>query len=212
MWKKKRTIIWGCILVFFIAIYIRQSIYREVTYFSDQELEWMDAYAEGDTVYFESDLTQHIDTMIITRRYVRNNRPIINDDPFTLYSKYIAYARFSFDIIHEGNKYDRNNFSITKNNNNEPAEIRWNILYLIFDSDFVSDKGAGIDSIETPTPLESVRINDKTFDDCIIGNMDNTMVSRYHWDSLHADEAVWSKSKGLIEYEIGDESFTIKDM
>ena len=212
MRKRKRAIIWVCILMFFIGIYIYQSFYREVTYFSDQDLEWMDAYVEGDTVYFESDITQHIDTMIITERHIKNDHPIINKDPFTLYPEYIAFACFSFNIIHEGKKYDRNHFLMRKNKNNEPAEIDLYVLYLSFDNDFISDKGAGIDSIETPIPLESIKINDKTFDDCIISNTDNSIISRYHWDSLHADEAVWSKSKGLLEYEIGDETFTIKDM
>jgi len=173
----------------------------------------MSSYNVNDTVYFNNDVNSNIDTLIVNEVYIHNEKDIFNHYPFSFRSEYKVTAGYGFEIKHKGNLSDNNYFSISKNYEDMYCFKNWNILGMISDNDTIFDTNEDYVSLPTGIRAKMITINIKkiSFNDCIVGNYDNSHEYNYR-NPMLIDEFVWSRQYGLLQYKKGGETYTRADI
>lgn len=94
--------------------------------FTQEDLEWISAYNENDTILFRSE--NKTDTLIIESKEVYNPKNTFIFDCSGCNwiegdNEFYAIASLDFILIHDGVKYDRGGFIIRKTKKDKPAYI-----------------------------------------------------------------------------------------
>ncbi len=211
MKRLKRILFFSTVLIL-TGTYAYLQMYTKITHLSDEDLKWMSAYNVNDTIYFRNETVRDIDTLTVTEVYINNRKAVFNSYPFSFRSEYKAKAGYHFDINHKDSLYDRNYFSINKCYEDMRCFQRWLILGLSSDIDTIFDVNENYvgfpDGIRTK--MTTVNINGQVFNDCIIGNYDNSHESDVHPTLI--EEFIWSRRHGLLQYKSEGETYTRIDM
>ena len=172
-------------LLLLILITLISCEYGSVQLLDEDDLAWMEAYENGDTVLFAS--TEGMDTMFVSRIINNNRHP-----PFGIYcfTDHYGNAIYKDTIVHHQEKIEQS-FSIRPTYNNK--------LQL----NFIFHKRFCIERLQLPkvkkVKLQDFEVGDSVYHDCIIIDSLYSHITR---DSdLNCDYFVWSKSKGLIQYK-----------
>ena len=165
--------------------------------FTDADLAWLNAYAEGDTILFSCNSTGSVDTMIVTEAFI-SNPP--NTSIFDLRgcnwlednNEIIAVAWYNFDIHHNGEIFD-GGFSLKKKCHKKSASY----------DVYIFGKGKRDNYSKTkPDTINNTGL--LVVNDSILQNLP-------HRKALPLKEIRWNRDKGLIGYQIGDTEYTIKE-
>ena len=168
-----------------ILITLISCDYNSVHLLDEDDLAWMEAYENGDTVLFAS--TEGMDTMFVSKNI--DNNPYLRLGIYC-FSDYYGHAIYKDTIVHHQEKISQS-FSIRPTYNNK--------LQL----NFIFHKRFCIERLQLPkvkkVKLQDFEIDDSVYHDCIIIDSLYSQVS--HMSELNCDYFVWSKSKGLIQYK-----------
>ena len=168
-----------------ICITLISCDYNSVHLLDEDDLAWMEAYENGDTVLFAS--TEGMDTMFVSKN--------IDNNPYSClgiycFSDYYGHAIYKDTIVHHQEKISQS-FSIRPTYNNK--------LQL----NFIFHKRFCIERLKLPkvkkVKLQDFEVGDSVYHDCIIIDSLYSQVSLM--SELNCDYFVWSKSKGLIQYK-----------
>ena len=184
--KQKKTVkrilllLTGCIL---ICLVYESCKIDTLSHLSDRDLEWMDFYKCGDTIFFQNEnLTK--DTMIVTGKGIHNSKNRFMN-PFLKFETggdYRAYSYLYFNINHPDQIY-KCSFFIFKENNEEAPYIRWRM---------------GNDVSKAIMPIGELS--------CVIGDTVNSEYLDNHFapkDSRNEIESFqWCKNQGLLWYTL----------
>lgn len=178
--KKIIMILTSSILLYFVYESCRID---HLTHLSDSDLDWMNFYKCGDTLFFQKD-NLIIDTMIVTNKGINNsNNRFMN--PFLKLETggdYRAYSYLYFKIYQPDQVYECS-FFVFKEKSDEPPYVRWRI---------------GNDVSKAKTPVGELS--------CVIGNTENSEYLDNHFapkDRCNEIESFqWCKNKGLIWYTL----------
>ena|GEM_PF-2841906 len=171
-------------ILLILVIILSLSTLPRTTYFDDDDLSWVNHYAVGDTIKFVSE-NNDIDTLIINDVKIYNSW--FNASLFREKGKaFIATAFIKYTISHNKELLD-GELTIVKDEKDKPIKVMWNIAYNYLDNNY--DEG---------NRLKKYRIGKEVFDDCLIRDC---IISNA---PIHDGFVVWSKSKGLLQYQFGD--------
>ena len=188
---------------FLASLFILASCkYTDIHLLDEEELTWMDAYEDGDTVLFKS--SNDIDTMYVNKRI--NNK--VGVWGILIIDTFNGGGHFENILVHNHDSID--------------------ILFLIikaFDEDFVDFTShfnnryytafLQTRNADTKIPMHKYRyddlgtikeilsdthtVNGRKYNDLIIINDDNSNISME--SPNNCEYYIWSKSKGLIQYK-----------
>ena len=161
--------------------------YGSVHLLDEDDLAWMEAYENGDTVLFAS--TEGMDTMFVSRTIHNNSHP-----PFGIYCFTDHYGNALFDntIIHRQEKISQSFYMVRELDDKTH-------LSLIFNNRLCNARLCDARFILPKVKLKDVEVGDSVYHDCIIVDSLNSHVIRN--SDLNCDFLVWSKSKGLVQYK-----------
>ena len=164
-----------------ILITLISCDYNSVHLLDEDDLAWMEAYENGDTVLFAS--TEGMDTMFVSRIINNNRHP-----PFGIYCFTDHYGNALFDntIIHHQEKISQSFLMVCTYNDKTQIAIDFNKRFWDY-------------HLLPKVKLKDVEVGDSVYHDCIIVDSLNSHVIRE--SDLNCDFLVWSKSKGLIQYK-----------
>lgn len=161
---------------------LTSCVYEAVYHLTNEDITWMEAYNQGDSILFSSD--QGIDTMIINKKIIHDIIiPIGNPN---LSNRFFGTAEFSFSINH--NSEELGGWLILHRRCNTASELTLKFYqrnYFWTDTRFIT-------------------FSKKTFrhlklDDVIC--VDSTNSALYGPYRTNPISFSWSKSKGLIQYQ-----------
>lgn len=170
-----------------LTIMLMQScIYTRMTHMDTNDLAWMEVYNVGDTLLFHSSTC--VDTMIVQEIDVYNSR-----NPFYISEaddEYTANASIIYEVRHHG--LSLKGFCIIKKEyEHEPCCITLtlhNRYARCLKQDF-----------------QPFTINKEQLNDCMVINEANSKKSEFPViKEMLISRFVWSKSVGLVEYEMID--------
>lgn len=184
--KKKR------LYLIFILICITSCVYTKITHLSNEDLKWLSAYEKGDTVCFISH-NCGIDTLFITDKEINNsNFPFIENEASF---EYTANGSYTYKMIHKGEIYNGILLLVRKVDNDKKASISFSLC------GYYSD-------MFSPKEIEQV-IGRKIITDCIIINSSNAHNGLYQ-KNIGIRKVIWSKSKGILEFETDEDSWRLE--
>ena len=163
--------------------------YNSVHLLDEDDLAWMEAYENGDTVLFAS--TEGMDTMFVSRIINNNRHP-----PFGIYcfTDHYGNAIYKDTIVHHQEKIEQRFLMVRGLGLGDRTQ-----LSLTFNNRFCNARYCDARFILPKVKLKDVEVGDSVYHDCIIVDSLNSHVSRM--SELNCDYFVWSKSKGLIQYK-----------
>ena len=166
-----------------LVMVLSLSTLSNTTYFDDDDLMWVDSYIEGDTIRFVSN-NGDTDTMIINDKRIYNSwfnvNPVREKGP-----AYKATAYINYTILHNKEKLS-GELNIVKYEKDKPVFGRLKLDKLSID---IYNKKNRIKEYR----IKEYRINEELLDDCLMSDT-----------NCYEDFFVWSKSKGLLQYQLGD--------
>ena len=170
-----------------ILITLISCDYNSVHLLDDDDLAWMEAYENGDTVLFAS--TEGMDTMFVSRIINNNRHP-----PFGIYcfTDHTGNALYEDTIVHRQEKISQSFYMVRELDDKTH-------LSLIFNNRLCNARLCDARFILPKVKLKDVEVGDSVYHDCIIVDSLNSHVIRE--SDLNCDFLVWSKSKGLIQYK-----------
>lgn len=187
-----------------IAIIVTTSFcglpYCKKVPFTEADLAWLNAYEEGDTILFEDNANNALDTMVITETFVLNppNTSIFDlrgCNWLEVGNEILAVAWYYFDIHHNGEIFD-GIFSLRKTCNKKPA--LYNILIFGKDTEENNDNKLSF----TGDTLNNTGI--------LVIN-DSSLYNAPYRTALPLKEVYWNREEGLIGYQIGDNKYSLKE-
>ena len=179
------------IFITMITISLLSScVYTKMTHLNEDDLEWMSSYEKGDFAIFES--KNNMDTVIITDKDIHNSL-----DPFMQNegsNEYIAGGNFELQLRHQG-KIHTGYFSISKEKRKGPVRIKGQLC---------ERYGLGYNNQALPLKYSKVIIAGRILKDCMVIDKSNSDIGGDVKDSIGVKNFVWSKSKGLVKYELNN--------
>ena len=174
-------------LLLLILITLISCEYGSVQLLDEDDLAWMEAYENGDTVLFAS--TEGMDTMFVSRIINNNRHP-----PFGIYcfTDHTGNALYEDTIVHRQEKISQSFYMVRELDDKTH-------LSLIFNNRLCNARLCDARFILPKVKLKDVEVGDSVYHDCIIVDSLNSHVIRE--SDLNCDFLVWSKSKGLIQYK-----------
>lgn len=174
------------LFIFVISLLIIIHQYARLTHLSKDELKWADAYELGDSVNFSSKDGDQ-DYLIVVKKHIWNSL-----SPFwwPFESDYDALIYIHYILVHKGDSLI-GSFYVDKFSKFHPAK---------FDCSIVNT------SFYYKIPYKSIvsKDNDMTHEDCIIFTCDTETKCTGDAKSLYINKFLWSKTKGLVEYEFNN--------
>lgn len=215
--RKKLTIIIS-LLILIGGIYISLQWYDSVARLSDDDLIWMGAYELGDTIVFSEKRSNCNDTAIINSKGVEHSFLPFSPDPLNWRQEYHGMGRVTLVFRHNRKISKSNSFFIKKYDDSFPCVVRWHILGLESYDSLTNKKKIlkNKDKDEVLVSLVDTTINGIFFEDCLVGNLNNSKCIDYNYydslASLHATEFIWSKRYGLLQYRMEGDTYTRTDI
>lgn len=170
-------------ILLILVIILSLSTLPRTTYFDDDDLMWVDSYIDGDTIRFVSN-NGDTDTMIINDKRIYNSwfnvNPVREKGP-----AYKATAYINYTILHNKEKLS-GELNIVKYEKDKPVFVGLRLDNL------------SLDIYNKKNRIKKYRIGKEVFDDCLIRDC---IISNA---PIHDGFVVWSKSKGLLQYQFGD--------
>ena len=161
-----------------LVMVLSLSTLSNTTYFDDDDLMWVDSYIEGDTIRFVSN-NGDTDTMIINDKRIYNSwfnvNPVREKGP-----AYKATAYINYTILHNKEKLS-GELNIVKYEKDKPVFGRLKLDNL------------SLDIYNKKNRIKEYRIGKEQIDDCMMSDT-----------NCYEGFFVWSKSKGLLQYQFGD--------
>jgi hypothetical protein len=168
-------------LLLLILITLISCEYGSVQLLDEDDLAWMEAYENGDTVLFAS--TEGMDTMFVSRTIHNNSHLTVG---LHCFSDYYGNALFDNTIIHHQEKISQSFLMVCTYNDKTQIAIDFNNRFWDY-------------HLLPKVKLKDVEVGDSVYHDCIIVDSLNSHVIRN--SDLNCDFLVWSKSKGLVQYK-----------
>ena len=173
-----------------ILITLISCDYNSVHLLDEDDLAWMEAYENGDTVLFAS--TEGMDTMFVSRIINNNRHPRLGIYCFT---DHTGNALYEDTIVHRQEKISQSFLMVCTYNDKTQIAIDFNKRFWDY-------------HLLPKVKLKDVEVGDSVYHDCIIVDSLNSHVSLM--SDLNCDYFVWSKSKGLIQYKyLNGETYSI---
>ena len=174
-------------LLLLILITLISCDYNSVHLLDEDDLAWMEAYENGDTVLFAS--TEGMDTMFVSKN--------IDNNPYSClgiycFSDYYGHAIYKDTIVHHQEKISQSFYMVRELDDKTH-------LSLIFNNRLCNARLCDARFILPNVKLKDVEVGDSVYHDCIIVDSLNSHVIRN--SDLNCDFLVWSKSKGLVQYK-----------
>ena len=170
-----------------ILITLISCDYNSVHLLDEDDLAWMEAYENGDTVLFAS--TEGMDTMFVSRIINNNCHPRLGIYCFT---DHTGNALYEDTIVHRQEKISQSFYMVRELDDKTH-------LSLIFNNRLCNARLCDARFILPKVKLKDVEVGDSVYHDCIIVDSLNSHVIRE--SDLNCDFLVWSKSKGLVQYK-----------
>lgn len=196
------------IIILIILLIFQSCLYSHMTHLTDEDLEWISCYEDGDTVLF---LSNHgnIDTIIITDMGIRDryNR-FIPDEAQS--STFEASAWYKFIISNKFSQNDELSGTLYLENDYESDTLLFSsrlIRRFAFDVNSFNRSSDQFKVIFSKfSTIDSIPDNYLMFDDS------NSHWSEIEWKNLKIiTHFVFNKSLGLIYYRYEDgEEFTLQ--
>lgn len=175
--------------------------------FSEEDLTWMNPYAPGDTIYFQCNELNSIDTMIVkeikiynpTNTFIFDLRDCnwMEDD-----NDVNAYGFCDFDILHNGECFSCV-YMITKVCNKKPAEFYIRFLGWFLSKD-LSTGSTDIKNEKKIRPIETLIISDS------ILQATANLKQRPDIKKLYLKKLYWNRERGLTDYQICENWYHLK--
>jgi len=161
--------------------------YNYVSLLSEKDLEWMEAYNDGDSVLFSAP-DGRVDTMIVSRTV--SNTP----GKFGLYcfSDYRGQGIYENRILHNDHQFECF-FFIKKDYQNQAY------LTLYFERRSLICDDLLDDALLRPCDTSQVVVKGYVYNDAIMMNDNNSSISQE--SENNCEYFIWSKSKGLLQYK-----------
>ncbi len=171
-------------LMLFLSVIILMSCITERHFLSDDDLVWMSPYECGDTILFKS--SNDMDSLVISEKCISNDFEFIAHE-IGVYESY-GTAWFDGKMIHYGDSLDIMFFV------QRPSKSYLNFIYRFSER----SKSCFIDDGKR---LETKSVNGKKNKDIVL--IDSALLEwdKYVFSPYNVKYLIWSKSKGLLQYE-----------
>ena len=179
----KRSII---IIVVLIYFFVTMFVYIHVTKLTEDDLEWVDTYNYGDSIFFTS-THGNLDTLVVTEKFINNSQ-----------------ERFYFSEGLGPNKEANAGLNFILKHGKET-----------FDGGLCIKKAVGDSLLAVISVWKRYALEIRISGDRIITDKDNSSYSEHMQNRVQnkVEKFVWSKEHGLIYYKFEDgEEFFREDL
>lgn len=186
------------ILFLFILLFLASC--NQTTHLSEEDYSWM-PYKGEETLIFRSNQGA-TDTIFFIRKDTLWGYP----DPTLSTNKYeetAIFSKHSDPYIPNGHRYLESYFMKIKKTMSKGAELAIDLSAK--DAKFYRLSSIKIDSLNKIAPL-SFSTSNRQYDDIYLFSSEDYLAN-FHERSNYVTKIYWSKSKGLIRYDKGDEVF-----
>lgn len=188
------------VLMLLTVLSLSSCVYTSMTRFTEKDLLWVDGFFKSDSLVFKTS-DGDLDTMVVVWHKVSNEWFPVHfhiDNPVEHYYAY-CYLNFDVKILSDhsidmealpygGTRWGNGLFYFEK--------IKKDSLLLDLEINRYSS------SIKVSDSLSAYVINSVKYTDCVLFPLEETSV---HHSSAHAiHNVIWSRSEGLLQYEIDD--------
>ena len=171
---RNKQLLITCLPFALVGIYMYLQWYDHVARLSDDDLVWMQAYEEGDSIFFRNQTSGNEDTLIVNYNHANSSRLPFSPD-FCNWNKDCLEAGFTeMTLKHGGISYSRNSLFIMKYDEDIPCAVSWDIMGLTSD-DELNDATYAVKNKSKDhvfVSLTDAEIKGIAFDDCLIVNLD----------------------------------------